>query len=131
MVVRRAPRDTAGFSMLEATIALAVIAAVAGAFLWSGPRQVRATAAEFRATVARRLAEGVLEETPRDAITTGERVVALRAGSALPDATAQRSVREVEPGLLEVTALVRWREPGESTPRETRLVTWMAQDPER
>jgi hypothetical protein len=114
--------------MLEATIALAVIALVAGTFLWTGPQQARATATVFRQAQALRAAESVLEHAQVEELVAGRRDVALAEGDAPPGARAERTSREIEPGLWEVTSVVRWDEPGEVAPREARLVTWVARE---
>jgi len=117
---------SAGFSLLESTIALAVVAMVAGTFLWGAPDQVRATSAAFRASAAHRIATGVLETAGTATLTPGTVDLPVPPASLLSGAEVTRVVREREPGLLEVEAIVRWSEPGESDPRESRLVTLVA-----
>ena len=123
MVMRR---RCAGFSLLETTIALAVVGVVATTMMWSGPQQIKATGTAFRAAAARRAARSVLETTQQSDLVAGEHVVELNPSSPLDAANATRNGRSVDTGLWEVEAIVRWREPGEATARESRLVTWIA-----
>ena len=125
-----ARRRTAGFSVLEATIALTVVGLVATAFVSTGPAQIRASSTAFRAAAARRLASSVLEETPRHRLTEGATDVDITC-DALPEARAERHVRALEPGLYEVEAVVTWYEPGDATPRTERLVTLRATEEPR
>jgi len=126
-----ARRRSAGFSMLEATIALVLIAVVATSLVGSGPRQVRATATAFRAAAARRVAESVLETVPRTAPAAGSTAVPVATDVPLSDVSATRHVRRIDDGLWEVEAVVSWHEPGEGTPRTARLVTWIAAEDAR
>lgn len=121
-------RRCAGFSVLEATIALAVIGTVAAATMWSVPQQIKATGTAFRTAAARRVARSVLETTIQSDLVAGEHAVDLVESSPLDAADVVRNVRAVDAGLWEIEAVVRWREPGEDTARESRLVTWIAGD---
>ena len=121
-------RRTAGFSMLESTIALAIVGLVASTFLWSGPETARGTAAAFRASAAHRLAGGVLERAGDGPLSEGQTTLAVPEDSPIAGAELVRTVREREPGLYEVEALVRWQEPGETAPRSSRLVTMIARE---
>jgi hypothetical protein len=124
-------RRTAGFSLLEALIALTVVVLVAGTLLTGGPRSVQASAAAFRASAAHRLATAVLEDLDATSLDTGTEVLAVEC-EALPEgAEVTRTVREIQPRLLEVESVVRWHEPGEAEPRTSRLVTLVAQEPLR
>ena len=126
-------RRAAGFSVLEATISLGVLALVGGTIVWGGPAQLRATAAGFRASSAHRLATGALEAAGAHAreLETGTLVLSVPESAPLADAHLVRVVTERRPGLLEVEAIVRWSEPGEATPRETRVVTLVARETDR
>ncbi len=126
-------RRCAGFSVLEATISLGVLALVGGTLIWGGPSQLRATAAGFRASSAHRLATGALEAAGTHALEleAGTLELSVPENAPLADAHLMRVVTERRPGLFEVEAIVRWSEPGEAAPRETRIVTLVARETDR
>ena len=120
---------SAGFTVIEAVIALTVIALVAGALLAAGPVQIRGAADAFRDAAALRLAEADLEHAAAAPETLRAGVSAPRtvASPALDAPTVERHVRERAPGLLAVRTVVRWSEPG-GVARELALETLVARE---
>jgi len=128
-MVKRTGRE--GFSVLEATIALALIALAAGLAAATLPAETRFAAASLRETAARRAATSLLEQAGarRGELRPGESAVALDPvlRETLDTPRARRTVLEVEPGLLEIDVRVEWSEPGGET-AHVDLVTRLARE---
>ncbi|MCA8954740.1 MAG: hypothetical protein KDC87_01625 [Planctomycetes bacterium] len=118
-----------GFVLIEVVLAMLAFVVLASVAFQGSRVQLAAIEqgmAETRATglVAARLAE--LRVAPaRLAVGTQAFSLAANRCAGLQDVTGEQSVREVEPGVLEVVVVVTWRPRGAERTRSTELRTWM------
>jgi Tfp pilus assembly protein PilV len=116
-----------GIALLEVTIALIAFAVLLSWALAGNSGELRHAAASFEQTRAERLAAGRLEALRPDSepLPVGLTAFALPASarSDLADPEGEQVVREIEPGLFEVSVTVRWGPRQSGRRSQARLVT--------
>lgn len=120
-----------GFTVIELTVAAAVLSVLAAAIVHAGAGQGRVIRQSLCETQALRIAQSELEsmQATSSALFVGSGRFALpEDGGVLPGGYGSRSLREVESGLFEVEVCVCWLPSGASDEREVRLVTRIACD---
>ena len=132
----RAAGRRAGYTLVEVACAFAVLSVLASTVFVSEGHSVKAVARSFRSSAALHLAAGRLEELAADpaALVPGTSTFVVDAQSVelLPYHRAYQSVRELEPGLFEVTTELSWMEHERANRERVQLTTLMTRAaPER
>jgi len=115
-----------GYTLIEVVCAFAVLSVLAITIYLGEAGQLRTVGRSFQDTAAAHLVAGRLEEVMADDTVppVGETVFEIEQNERLHSARGVQVVREVQPGLFEVTAEVRWIE--RDKPREYAMSTMIA-----